>query len=133
MSEKKRHTIWLDEEVWEELLSLYKNDNCSTQNEFVEKALRFYCAYIHTGRASQFLPEALHTMLEGTLDMFGNRIGSILFKQAVDLNVMSHIIACDTDMDARTYELMRGKSIREVKGTNGKVSFKDALDFQKTI
>ena len=41
MSEKKRHTIWIDEKVWEDVLNHYKHDNCSTQTEFVEKALEF--------------------------------------------------------------------------------------------
>ena len=133
MSEKKRHTLWIDNEIWQDLLSLYKSDNCSTQNEFVENALRFYCAYVHTGKASQFLPEALRSTLEGTLGVYMHSLGSYLFKHAVETNLMNHILACDTDMDQRTYELMRGRSFREVKATNGGISFKDALDFQKTV
>ena len=30
MSDKKRHTIWIDERIWEDVLSHYKSDNCST-------------------------------------------------------------------------------------------------------
>ena len=133
MSEKKRHTLWIDNEIWQDLLSLYKSDNCSTQNEFVENALRFYCAYVHTGKATQFLPEALRSTLEGTLGVYMHSLGSYLFKYAVETNLMNHILAYDTDMDQRTYELMRGRSFREVKATNGGISFKDALDFQKTV
>lgn len=114
-------------------MSHYKHDNCSTQTEFVEKALEFYLGYLNTKNAGAFLPEAFSSVLIGTMDHFALRIGRMLFKQAVDINLMSHIIACDTDMDQRDYELMRGRSIREVKATNGGVSFKDALDFQKTV
>ena len=46
---------------------------------------------------------------------------------------MGHLLAEDTDMDKRDYELLRGRSVREVKSTNGGISFKDALDFQKTV
>lgn len=44
-----------------------------------------------------------------------------------------NILAEDTDMDARDYQLLRGRSVREVQSTNGRISFKEALDFQKTV
>ena len=72
-------------------------------------------------------------MLNGALDNLGHRIGSVLFKQAVDINLMNHLLAEDTDMDHRDYQLMRGRSVREVQSTNGRISFKEALDFQKTV
>ena len=72
-------------------------------------------------------------MIDEIMTGFGNRIGSLLFRHAVDLNVMNHILAADTDMDVATYERLRGLSVREVKAVNGKVSFKDALKFQKTV
>ena len=133
MSEKKRHTLWIDDEIWQDLLSLYKSDNCSTQNEFVENALQFYIGYLNTKNAGAFLPEALSSMLQGTLDYYTGRICSVLFKQGVDIHVMSEIISFDTDMDESDYERLRGKAIRDMKRTNGRISFKDALDFQKTV
>ena len=38
-------------------------------------------------------------MLQGTLDHYAQRIGSVIFKQGVDINVLSQIIAYDTDID----------------------------------
>ena len=77
MSDKKRHTIWIDDDIWQELLCIYKRDNCSTQNEFVENALRFYIGYLNTKNAGAFLPEVLSDMLQGTLDHYAQRIGSV--------------------------------------------------------
>ena len=37
---KSRHSVWLSDDVWQEVDALYKLDNCPTRNEFVEKALR---------------------------------------------------------------------------------------------
>ena len=62
MSDKKRHTIWIDERIWEDVLSHYKSDNCSTQNEFVENALRFYIGYLNTKSAGAFLPQAISSV-----------------------------------------------------------------------
>lgn len=36
-------------------------------------------------------------------------------------------------MDLETYEKLRSRSIREVKQTNGEISFKDDLIFQKSL
>ena len=133
MSEKKRHTIWIDEKIWEDVLSHYKSDNCSTQNEFVENALQFYIGYLNTKNASAFLPQAISDVMIGTMDHYAQRIGSMLYKLAVEQNMCNHILAADTDMDERDCQLMRGLSVREVQRTNGRISFKEALDFQKTI
>ena len=95
--------------------------------------LRFYIGYLNTKNAGGFLPEALSAMLTGTLDNFAGRMGSLLFKQGVDLNVLGQIIAYDTDIDEGEYQRLRGRAIRDMKRTNGRISFKDALDFQKSV
>ena len=133
MSDKKRHTIWIDERIWEDVLSHYKSDNCSTQNEFVENALRFYIGYLNTKNAGAFLPQAISSVMIGTMDNYAHRVGSQLYKLAVEQNLCNHILAEDTDMDARDYQLLRGRSVREVQCTNGRISFKEALNFQKTV
>mgnify|MGYP003179233683 CR=1 FL=1 len=40
---------------------------------------------------------------------------------------VSRILASDTDIDARSYQKMRGLSMDEVKRTNGRIDFEDAL------
>ena len=42
-----------------------------------------------------------------------------------------NIIAADTDIDYQTLDKLRGKSVRDVKATNGQIGFKEALKFQK--
>ena len=48
--EKSRHTLWLTETTWKKVKDHYREDNCTTQNEFVEKALLFYMGYLDTKR-----------------------------------------------------------------------------------
>ena len=51
----------------------------------------------------------------------------------MDINVLSQIIAYDTDIDEGEYQQLRGRAIRDMKQTNGRISFKDAMDFQKSV
>ena len=65
--------------------------------------------------------------------MFGDRIGKLLLKQAVEQNICNHIIASDTDIDAAHYMKMRALSIEQVKATNGKIAFADVLRQEKSL
>ena len=65
--------------------------------------------------------------------MFAERIGRQLFKLAVEQNVNNHILASDTDIDAQTYQQMRGKSYQEVLRTNGQISFPEVLRQQSRL
>jgi len=133
MSNKSKRTIWLSDSTWQKVVDCYRADNCTAKNEFVEKALEFYIGYLNTQNATSFLPEVLSTVLIGTMDNFGQRIGTQLNKMAIEQNMCNHILVEDTDMDERDYQLLRGRSVREVQSTNGRISFKDVLDFQKSV
>ena len=58
-TEKKRHTVWLTDEAWNEVKRHYREDNCSVQNEYIEKAIRFYSGYLDTQNAGAYLPRIL--------------------------------------------------------------------------
>ena len=88
-------------------------------------------SYLQSEYAGDFLPKILGETLEAILSMFGDRIGKLLLKQAVEQNVCNHILASDTDIDAQTYQQMRGKSYQEVLRTNGQISFPEVLRQQR--
>ena len=111
----------------------YRYDNCKCRSDFIEKAVRFYAGYLHTKRAADYLPRVLTDVWIGTVSTLCDRIGRLMFKQAVECNITNHIIAADTDMDLDTYERLRNRSVREVKQTRGEISFKDDLIFQKSL
>ena len=130
---KQKATIFLTPSMKKKIEENYRADNCRSQSEFVEKAVDFYLGYLNTKNASAFLPEVLTTILIGIMDDFAQRMGRMLYKVAVEQNLCNHILISDTDMDQRTYQLMRGRSVREVDSTNGRITFKEVLDFQKSV
>ena len=130
---KQKVTIFLTPSMKKKIEENYRADNCRSQSEFVEKAVDFYLGYLNTKNASAFLPEVLTTILIGIMDDFAQRMGRMLYKLSVEQNLCNHILTADTDMDQRTYQLMRGRSVREVDSTNGRITFKEVLDFQKSV
>ena len=130
---KKKYAIWLTHQAKELVEQMYPSNHCKSQSEFIEKAIFFYAGYLNAENDQEFLPEVLSTKLVTAMDKFGDRISSLLYKVAIEQNMCNHILAEDTDMDTREYQLLRGRSVREVQSTNGRIAFKDALDFQKTV
>lgn len=132
-TEKARHTIWLTNKAWEQVKNHYRDDNCSTQNEYVEKAIRFYTGYLSARDAGAFLPRVLADVLEGKLLLFGEKLGKTLFKLAVQDAVMANLLAADTDVDLETLETLTGTCAQRVMRTHGALGFDDALMFQKRL
>ena len=124
---KIKFPLWLTPECKQIVEDNYREDQCQSRSEFIEKAIWFYAGFLHTLEAGAYLPRALKQMLDGTLGVFAERIGRQLFKLAVEQNVNNHILASDTDIDAQSYQKMRGLSMEEVKRTNGRIDFEDAL------
>lgn len=133
MDEKQRYGLWASEETMRIAEENYRYDNCKCRSDFIEKAVRFYAGYLHTKRAADFLPRVLTDVLTGVVSILCDRMGKLMFKQAVECNIANHILAADTDMDVETYERLRNRSVREVKQTHGEISFKDDLIFQKSL
>ena len=96
---RHRHTVWMDDAVWDQVEAHYQADNCSTRNEFIEKAIRFYSGYLDTESADTYLPRVLADVLEGKLGALGERIGRLLFKLSVDQNLMGNILAAGIEID----------------------------------
>lgn len=130
-TDKRKHAFWLTDAAKEMVEIDVHLDNCGSQSEFVEKAIRFYDAYVHANKTGAYLPHAMQEVLEGTLGVFGDRLGRLLFKLVVEHNMTNHLLGGDVDMTRDEYSKMRGSSVREVASTHGNISFKDVLLFHQ--
>lgn len=112
---------------------LMEQDNCQTQNEFIEKAIRFYAGYVSAEEAVEFLPSALVSALRATIQNSESRIARLLFKLAVEMDMMMRILAVRMDIPDEDLKRLRGECVRHVKETNGSISYKAAQDRQNGL
>ena len=133
VKDKVKFTLWLSQEMRKEVEYAYSEDNCASQSEFIEKAIRFYSGYLHAQKASNYLPHILSEILDGKFAVIQKKLGRMMFKHSVETNITNHILCADTDIDVPTYQHLRNRSVREVQETNGELKFEDALRFQKSI
>nr|WP_325178605.1 hypothetical protein [uncultured Oscillibacter sp.] len=128
--DKKRHTVWLTSDAWSQVETSYTKDNCSTKNEYIEKAIRFYTGYLNTQNAASYLPRVLADVLEGKLGALGTRIGKLLFKLVVEQDMIANITAAVNEVHLDDVERLRARCIREIRQTNGVINLEDAVRYQ---
>ena len=132
MNDKKdRHTVWLKPAAWDMVESHYHADNCSTKNEYIEKAVRFYTGYLDAKGADEYLPRILSDVLNSKLDALGSRIGRLLFKLAVEQELTANVLAAMAEINLDAVEHARGQCVQRVKQANGEIRFEDTVRSQQ--
>lgn len=125
---KKRTAIWLYPQTFEKMDNVINDDNFKSRSEFIEKAIDFYIGYLNTKDSTYFLSENLVTALKSTVKNTENRMANNLFRLTVEMSVMMNILAEGLEVDREQLSILRGNCIKEIKSTNGRVAFEDAMN-----
>lgn len=132
-AEKVRTGFYIEKEVLEMADSLLLTANVRSRNEFVTEALKFYCGYLTSGKAEDYLLQSLSSVLIGTVQDTENRLARMDFKIAVELSMLAHMIAyhSESQIDESTFRKLHAKCVEEVKRLNGAVELDEAYRYQK--
>ena len=128
--EKVRFQMRISQETDQKVAVAMKLTNSQSKNEFVENALIFYCGYLSAKNSSDLLSPALVSAMHGTVQDSENRIARLLFKMAVEMSMMMNVLAVGMEINAADLDRLRGQCVRDVKKSNGNITFKDAVEFQ---
>ena len=128
---KRKFALWIKESTLDMVQNIYKEDNCGSRSEFIEKAIIFYVGYLSSNDNSQYLPNVVTSTLKSIVAESDNRMSRLIFKLAVELAMTMNIIASANEIDRETLTKLRGECVKEVKRLNGSFSFDDAYDWQK--
>ncbi len=104
----------------------YREDNCRSKNEFIEKAVNFYADTLAAGE-STVLPRAVQSAIDGRLKLFEDRMASLLYKQAVEMDMTMSILLQSLNVSEEVLRQERAKSIAAVKRTNGQLRMEQKL------
>ena len=131
MEEKRKFALWAKDSTLQMAKKLYKEDNCKSQSEFIEKAIIFYAGYVSSNKNDVHLPNVITSSLKSIVKESDNRLTRVIFKIAVELAITMNLIASSQDVDKITLDRLRGECVKEVKRLNGSFSFDDAYYWQK--
>ena len=128
--DKTRFALWIRKPVLDLVDQNYKEDNCKTKSEFIEKAIQFYSGYLASDLGNGYLPKVLGSMLQSMVQESDAKRDRMLFKIAVELAVLENVVAATNEVDPVTLSRLRSSCVQEVKRTHGTFSFEDAVEWQ---
>ena len=131
--EKVRFQMRIDPDTDRKVKASIPLSNSRSQNEFVEKALRFYCDYLNAQDCTTVLPPVYLSALKATIQMTEDRISRLLFKLAVEMDMVMNVLAYGMEISDETLNDLRSHCVQNVKKTNGSVSLKQAVRFQNHL
>ena len=92
----------------------------------MEQAVNFYADHLAL-QDNGSLPKAVTSALDGRLGMFEDRLSALLYKHSVELDMVMGILADSYEFTEEDMRRRRADSIRNVKQTNGRLSFEQKV------
>lgn len=126
-----RHSTWLKESTVKLVEQYYESDQCKSKSAFIEKAILYYVNYLYLERNTDVLSPVLMSSLRAISEENTTRIMRIVFKMAVELGVISNIVAFRFDISEKDIKMVRDECIKELEKTNGIFDLKKAIIWQK--
>ena len=123
---KDRLTYRPESETKQKIERWYQEDNCRSKNEFIEKAVNCFTDMLAAGE-STMLPRAVQSAIDNRLKLFEDRISSLLYKQAVEMDMMTSLVLQSLNVSEEVLRQERAKSIAAVKRTNGQLRIEQKL------
>ena len=102
-----------------------------SRSQFICKAVEYYLAALNVKDISNILSPAVESSIRASVRLSEMNISSILFKLAVETDMMMHITAATNEIDKGTLKDLREMCVEEVKSTIGRINFDSAVRIQK--
>ena len=129
MSEKMpTKGVRMPDEQWKMCQEKAKELGYHNPSEFVRDAIDFYVEWTNRESSEKFLTPALESVVRGIVKDSEDRTCRLLFKMAVDLNLIMRIICTDYNYSESELKDLRRESVRIVSDTNGTVHLGENTD-----
>ena len=128
---KIRKGFYVEEDLLEQVDSLLQKADVKSRNEFLNQALKFYIGYLTSQKIENYMLSTISSVMHTTVKDSENRMARAMYKLAVEISKLSHVIAFSHGVDEEALQRLQAKCSDEVKRINGAVSFEDAYQYQR--
>lgn len=129
---KTKFALWAYPQTLKDVETHYRYDNCRSQSEFIEKAIRFYIGYLDEEKGVNYISPMITETVKAQINGTEQRLARLLFKVAVELGKLTHMLAAMNDVDDATLYKLRLMCSDEVKRINGIINFEKAVRYQRS-
>ncbi len=128
---KVKFALWAYPQTMKDVETHYKGDNCRSQSEFIEKAIKFYVGYLDEEKSVDYISPLITETVKSTIKGTEQRLSRLLFKVAVELGKLSHMTAAVNEVDDETLKNLHIMCVNEVRKINGIISYENAAEYQR--
>lgn len=128
---KKRIPLWIYPSTEEQINKIFDSDNCKSPSEFIEKAVKFYIGFLNEEGNVNYLAPRITSSVDAVVHGSEKRINRNLFKIAVELGKLCHMVAAANEVDKDTLRELHLMCVNEVSHINGTIEFEKAVEFQQ--
>lgn len=128
---KEKMAVYFQPETMRKIEQEYKDDNCASKTEFIEKAVRFYIGYLRQQEEVNYLSPLITETVKAQIKGTEHRLARLIFKVAVKLGKLSHMTAAINDVDDETLDKLHTMCVNEVRRINGIIDYEDAVEYQR--
>lgn len=100
--------------------------NKLSRNQIIEAAIDFYFGYMTSELNQDYLCSVIGQKIEGMINSATERTERLEFKEAVEINLLTRLIASHFDISKSEYDKMRKTAVDDVKATKGIINIYDA-------
>ncbi len=128
---KEKMAVYFQPETIKKIEQEYREDNCSSKTEFIEKVVKFYIGYLRQQEEVNYLSPMITETVKAQIKGTEQRLARLIFKVAVKLGKLSHMTAAMNDVDDETLKSLHAMCVTEVRKINGIIDYEDAVDYQQ--
>ena len=128
---KEKMAVYFQPETIKKIEQEYKEDNCASKTEFIEKAVKFYIGYLRQQGEVNYLSPLITETVKAQLKGTEQRLDRPLWKGAVGIGKLSPMTAAINDVDDETLQSLHAMCVNEVRKINGIIDYEDALQYQR--
>lgn len=92
--------------------------------------MKFYIGYLISEKIENYMLSTISSVMHSTVKDSENRMARAMYKLAVEISKLSHVIAYNHGVDEEALGKLQAKCTDEVKRINGAVRFEDAYLYQ---
>lgn len=128
---KVKFPLWVYPETLKDVEIHYRNDNCKSQSEFIEKSIKFYIGYLDEEKSVNYISPMITETVKAQIKGTEQRLARLIFKVAVELGKLSHMTAAMNDVDDETLKSLHAMCVNEVRKINGIIDYENAVEYQR--
>ena len=128
---KQKMAVYFQPETIKKLEQEYREDNCASKTEFIEKAVTFYIGYLRQQEEVNYLSPMITETVKAQIKGTEQRLARLIFKVAVELGKLSHMTAALNDVDDETLKSLHSMCVTAVRKINGIINYEDAVTYQQ--